>query len=572
MLSEKIDVVLQLTTVVIQQKLFLARNITFFGKENEMTHVTKYFGPPGTGKTSRLINIVGQELEAGLSPAQIVYVSFTKIAAKVAAQRARDRFPWYPESEFNYFATVHSICFNLLGLHKSVVFSDKEKKNFGEAYKYEFAIPEVAAEDPFQQAIQDMAIVTRADFLESLYNYWRNSCLPVDDAILASATMGAPDDFEPDEFRVYIARRNEYKKENSLYDYPDMLSEVLERELFPRSMKVLIADEYQDNSLLLDRVLQSWLRRAQRVYVAGDPYQCLYSWSSADPKLFIDFAADQTMTLKQSYRCPKAVHQLSRRIVSRFQTRYEDDDYLPTDEPGLVTRRIDFDLTSDSTFWLFRTRYLLSQTFDDLYFKGIPFLARRGKRNIFDHKRDKKRRIVSRLLSMPYETITLYDLAQVIEYLPSTVKERGIVLIERGMKQYIKEEAHEQPDARVSWQNLADLGFTSEFLQYRDGNLLELLKPKEFSDAEKSYIRRVVERHGRTVMERRPKLELGTFHSVKGDEAARVIIDPTYTKKPYFSFVNGNEEEHRLIYTGITRSSREVVVLPPSGWMAYPVM
>lgn len=885
-----------------------------------------------TGKTTTLINIVGQELEGGRSPAQVVYVSFTKVAARVAADRARDKFPWYPESDFKYFATIHSICFSLLGLARSDVFSDKELRKFGHDYGYEFSPQEITVDDPFQQAIQDMAIATKGEFFEAMYNYWRNSCLPLNDAIAVYTAGGIPFDFDRREFSTYIARRNEYKKNHLLYDFPDMLSEVLAAELYPRSMKVLIADECQDNSNLLNSVIQAWVPRAERVYLAGDPYQCLpagtpvatsqgktkveeltvgdtvlcsigggnigsgkitdvykalkpslfahiktesgktlsltcdhrlfcfvpnketgwwylylmykegwgwrlgitkipqarirleayathivifdayqteeearffelyyslkygiptllfyprdyegslskqvlreamaqklfkmlntesrvnilaadqgidlnfpqyfkqavtvdnpktmmaanraivnvqfcyrpdsrttshfinletsdkgmlsklreagytlhqskrgswrlrlqgkdlglivaeaqkissllkvpirtthsvltpggsqrraimvtagnicpglyvpvikngkvqcekvvqvnkefraeevydlnvenyhnyfandilvhnciYSWSSADPRLFMDFPADQKTTLKQSYRCPKMVHRLSRQIVDRFRTRYEDDDYLPTDEAGRILTNIDFDVTEQPTFWLFRTRYLLSQTFDLLYFQGVPFLARRGKKTIFDPKKDKKRRVASRLLALPHEPVTLSDLSRIIDYLPS--KHHGESLIEWGMKRYINEEAEVYPDKTVRWQDLLNIGFTPRFMQYRDGNLLELLREKEFPVEEKSYIRRLVMTYGRAVLDTRPRLELGTFHSVKGDEAVRVIIDPSYTRKPYSNFVDGNEEEHRLIYTAITRSSGDLVILPPSGPMYYPVM
>ena len=40
------------------------------------------FGPPGTGKTTRLLNIVEQELRIGVPPDRIAYLAFTRKAAQ----------------------------------------------------------------------------------------------------------------------------------------------------------------------------------------------------------------------------------------------------------------------------------------------------------------------------------------------------------------------------------------------------------------------------------------------------------------------------------------------------------
>jgi superfamily I DNA/RNA helicase len=44
----------------------------------------RYFGPPGTGKTTTLINQVEKALGAGVLPNQIGFFSFTRKAAEEA--------------------------------------------------------------------------------------------------------------------------------------------------------------------------------------------------------------------------------------------------------------------------------------------------------------------------------------------------------------------------------------------------------------------------------------------------------------------------------------------------------
>jgi superfamily I DNA/RNA helicase len=73
----------------------------------------RIFGPPGTGKTTTLLNMVDKALEEGTPPLSIAFLAFTRKAATEAKERAAARFKLDPKKDLFYFRTLHSLALTL---------------------------------------------------------------------------------------------------------------------------------------------------------------------------------------------------------------------------------------------------------------------------------------------------------------------------------------------------------------------------------------------------------------------------------------------------------------------------
>ena len=79
-----------------------------------MNNVKVIYGPPGAGKTTRLMEILKEELKTN-APDKIAFVSFTKKGAYEGRDRAIAEFG-YKKEDFPFFRTLHSIAFRALNV------------------------------------------------------------------------------------------------------------------------------------------------------------------------------------------------------------------------------------------------------------------------------------------------------------------------------------------------------------------------------------------------------------------------------------------------------------------------
>ena len=118
------------------------------------------------------------------------------------------------------------------------------------------------------------------------------------------------------------------KTRAGVLDFEDMLVltvELLESDLeaaaLVRSRKRWFSvDEYQDTNPLCERLLELWLGDSRDVAVVGDPDQTIYTFTGATPEFLLSFGERhpraRTVTLAENYRSSPQILALANRLVS----------------------------------------------------------------------------------------------------------------------------------------------------------------------------------------------------------------------------------------------------------------
>ena len=498
-----------------------------------------------------------------MAPGEIIYTSFTRAAAAEARNRAARKFLQYDQKAFHYFSTIHSICFGELGVKRERFFTDKKLDEFAQVYRYQLSGLNPAAEDLPDAPYKDSVLQTECDYAEFFCHWQRHRMLPFPDAfrIFMQDHQEVPPAFSQQYLINYLNRRTEFKeKEGGLMDYTDLLVSALDQGVCPQGIRVVVRDEEQDSSPLLSAVADLWCRRAERVYLAGDPEQAIYDWSGAVPGLFMGWDADETVVLQEGHRCSRAVTETARVVQSRMRDRYAGDQFTPTSAQG-ESRHVGYlnwaELIAENKdiFYLHRTRWLVAKSYSELMDRGIPFHTLRGKEPPLQKKIGDVFKALYLLLED--QQISIQQLCDIVDKVPATP------WMERGAKSRIRERQDEHPEDTIYITQLPDLGFRPDFLQHlRQADFRPILKgePDEIT-----YLERLYQHHGMKVFQSVPRLKVGTYHSVKGMEADIVVLNPEFTTMVKRSYSLNPEPEHRLMYVGVTRAREKVLRLMNNG-------
>jgi len=518
----------------------------------------RIYGAPGTGKTTFLVKCVKFELEQH-EPEEIAFYSFSKAASAESLSKLREAMPDIDIERFEYFRTIHSQAYHLLGLTKDDVMTGKWVRKFSDDHGYELS-PQRDEHTDIEDTFPQVLLQSLGDYLLFFENWRRHKMLfDIDAAFRQFYTPLVPQGFSLAMCHKFHREYEKAKQDYGKLDYTDMLTEVLKRQLVPAGVRVMMVDESQDQSGLLMAVFNHWVEKLQpeRVYLAGDPNQAIYEFMAADPRIFLEYPCDKEVVLSKSWRLPRGVYDYSNKIIKRNRLLADPSLFAPRDVEGSVSKvPLEYlKLGEESTFLLARNRYLLQDFIDYCEERGVVY-SNLLEYPALERKEAKVMRSLVRLKKG--QTVTLEEIARIMSLTPS--KDNLI----RGAKAEIKRLREAEP-----WQELNLNDLRGRFVAMRFADEIRERYMPDTIKVEPKFRRYLLTLARQDKLDSTPKVRIGTIHSVKGKEAECVAVMPDMSWSTFTSYHTTPEVENRVAYVAATRSRDKLVILEPSSDRFY---
>lgn len=488
----------------------------------------KILGPPGCGKTTRLMEILENELHSGVQPERIAFLTFTRAAREEALARIEKK-----ETEFPYLRTIHSICYRQLGIAQSQIVKPRDLKTFGVSIGIK--INGNLADPWVEEHERSWEPPTRDDLLLQTNHCGRHRGILLKEA-LQNASMEI--DYK---YAVWFTRAyKNWKTSNGKLDYTDLLMRYIDHGK-PLDIDTMFVDEAQDLSLLQWDVVNKLGSRARQHYIAGDDDQAIFNWAGADSSVFQNLNTDQVEVLGQSYRVSKSIHEVATKIARRMKSRLEKE-YKPTELLGEVSnvgylRMVDF---KDKTFVLFRNHFRGQELARQLNEEDIPFIGNGSPLN--------NENIRTALMCWYYlikqDEVPTWMAKKMFKYVDDNYT------VTEFKKKSIKKKSLTMADIFIERPRWTDWEILLPHMPARD------------------LIRRYIKRVG-FLNTARPQTELLSIHQSKGREADTVILDIEISRAVYDASLTNPDDEHRCWYVAVTRAKKRLLVLLPDGSYCY---
>jgi len=280
----------------------------------------------GTGKTRTLVYRVAYLIERGIDPRSILLLTFTRRAAEEMLRRATllidNRCEKVAGGTFHSFANAMLRQYGQrMGLSPSFTIMDRsDSQDVIQHLRTEMGLNTKEKRFPRKQTIleiQSMACNKQLPLTEVVERDYAHLTEFVDDLVTISG------------------RYVKYKREKSVLDYDDLLTQMKElldsqeelQQRLSERYRYIMVDEYQDTNRLQSHIVRSLACTHDNVMAVGDDAQSIYSFRGAHFRNIMDFPQQfpgaRIIPLEENYRSTQPILRLTNEIIGRATERYE---------------------------------------------------------------------------------------------------------------------------------------------------------------------------------------------------------------------------------------------------------
>lgn len=266
----------------------------------------------GSGKTRVLTHRIAYLIENGISPYNIMAITFTNKAAREMKERVEKLAL---NGDKVWVSTFHSTCVRILRYHIDRI-----------GYKKQFTIYDA---DDSEKLIKEILKLLNIDdkkfsvkMIMSKIGEQKDNLITADEYIQISDSNFMESKIAQI-YKVYQKRLSE----NNALDFDDLIFKTVELfkkcpdvlEKYQERFKYIMIDEYQDTNTSQYNLIKLLSSKYKNLCVVGDDDQSIYGWRGANIRNILDFENDftnaQVIKLEQNYRSTQLILDCANEVI-----------------------------------------------------------------------------------------------------------------------------------------------------------------------------------------------------------------------------------------------------------------
>lgn len=293
----------------------------------------------GSGKTSTLTKRIAYMIAEGISPFNILAVTFTNKAAK----EMKERISHLLETSFDgvvpampTVGTFHSVCLNILHREAEALGYDRSFLIYDTTDSQNIIKDLLKKRDISKEQVKPATI-------HNLISKAKNNLV----SATQFATYNPTSPLEELAIELYQEYQKQLRKNNAMdfddiimntvvlfKEYADVLAKYQER------FRYIMIDEYQDTNQAQYELVKLLANKYKNLCVVGDDFQAIYSWRGADFKNILNFEKDYKNTkvvlLEQNYRSTQIILDAANQVIEKNSQRTDKNLWTDKESGDLI--------------------------------------------------------------------------------------------------------------------------------------------------------------------------------------------------------------------------------------------